>query len=408
MTEDVRDLPMLVPRFVTRFSCLKGECPDTCCFGRDVNVSEDRMVFFHGLQSSMGAGGGQYSCPETQTLAQGGRVCTQGSGAACALLSSEGLCLLWQAAGENALPVVCYNYPRISHLLGARAEQTLSFSCPAAASRALMDDDAFVFEEAAVPLPAGTILEIEAATGFDHAIIDEARILALQLLTEDRVSNAECWVALGILCDQIDQCSSRLQPTQLAGALQEIVAFVESGEVQEVVGRISAAPAATGSVIALLLGDIVASARSPHQQRIMSRAMAGLGWVAGASTDVQAIGRRYAEILESLESDTSRMLDRCLRRFLLNESFQAAFPWGRQGPATQQLRELVVLYGCLRLLLVGAVASGAGGWGDKSMVATAQVFARIVMHTPSFLVRANQLLLASGGGHLAKLMQLVR
>jgi len=408
MTEDARVSPMLVPRFVTRFSCLKGDCPDTCCFGWDVKVSEDKIVFYQGLGVSMGESGERISRAGEQAREQGGRICTQDSGVACALLSSEGQCLLWQAAGEEALPVTCHNYPRVSHRFGARAEQTLSLSCPAASSRALLDDDAFAFEEAEVPVPAGSFPEIGAVAGFDHAIMDDARMLALQLLSGDGVSNAECWIALGILSEQIDQCAAQSQPAQLGDALQEIVAFIESGEVQEVVGRVPADPAAAGSVIALLLAELPGSARSAHQRQSIARAMSGLGWAADAAADVVGIGRRYAEILSALDADTQRALDRCLRRFLLNEAFRTAFPWGKQGRAMQQLRELVALYGGLRLLLVGALAGNDGADRDETMVATVQVFSRLATHTPSFFIRAEQLLLANGGTRLANLMQLVR
>lgn len=408
MTEDVRVSPMLVPRFVTRFSCLKGDCPDTCCFGWDVSVSDEKAGSYQRLANSMGERGAQISQAGAFALANGGRICTQDAGVPCTLLSSDGQCQLWQALGEDALPQTCHNYPRVSHLFGARAEQTISLSCPAAASGALRDDDAFVFEEAVMPHPSGGFPEIGAVAGFDHAIMDDARMLAIQILAGDGLANAEGWVAWGILCEQIEQCAAGAQPERLGMSLQEIVAFVESGEVREVLGRIPADTPAAGAVFAALLGELAACARSEHQRAVMTKATAGLDWAVEAPVNAAGVGRRYAEILAALDGDEQQALDRYLRRFLLNEAFRTGFPWGRQERAMQQLRELVALYGGLRLLLVGTIASTQGTGREDAMAATVQVFARLATHTPSFFIRAEQLLLASGGRRLANLMQLVR
>lgn len=408
MAEDVRVTPMLVPRFVTRFSCLKGDCPDTCCFGWDVAVSEEKIIFYQQLDSSSGDVSGRIARAGARAREQGGRICTQDSGIPCALLSSEGQCSLWQVLGEGSLPATCHNYPRVSHLLGARAEQTLSLSCPAAASRALLDEDAFAFEEAEMPHPAGDFPRIGEVDGLDQAIMDEARILAIQIFGGDGLENAEGWVAWGILCEQIEHCAAESQPERLASALQEIVAFVESGEVREVLGRVPADPVVAGEVFTLLLGELAARARSEHQRSFMAKAMAGLGWAAGTPANAAGVSRRYAEILTTLDPEARRALDRCLRRFLLNEAFRTGFPWGRQGRTMQQLRELAALYGGLRLLLVGAIGNDGGVVRDETMVATVQVFSRLATHTRSFFVRAEPLLLASGAARLANLMQLVR
>lgn len=409
MNEAMRLAHLLAPRYVSRFACWQGECPDTCCFGWDVFVDRETYEKYQGVMPE-GVRIRLVATLVPVTDDPGGRpakVCAADSGKACGLISGDSRCMLWQELGEAALPLTCKTYPRVVQGFGDRLEQTLNLSCPAAARLALQDADAFDFVEAELPVPPGDIGVVAALAGIDLGTMDDARMLALQLLQTDGLSNVERLLTLGILCDHIDRQVAAGEQAGIAAALAEIVDFVESGEAASVALKIPDEFEHSGSVFAMLTGSLLGAARSEHQRATLGEVLAGLGGEASA-TDAAAIGRCYAQARAALTPAAAAEIEEVLRRFLLNELLRGMFPWGSSGAAMKQYRFLVLLFGGLRLCLTGAAAASADAFDRERATQVTQVFCRLTTHNPAFFARAERLMAGANFDSLGNLCQLVK
>ena len=137
------------PDYASRFQCLAGACPDTCCKDWEIILDEKTLARYHSLT---GAFGDEVRAALT-TDAEGDTMFRLIDGH-CPLLSPDGLCRVQLAFGEDALCDTCRSHPRFWEEYGATRELTLSISCPAAAKLLLAHETpiAFVTTEDGKPL----------------------------------------------------------------------------------------------------------------------------------------------------------------------------------------------------------------------------------------------------------------
>ena len=112
------------PDYYPEFSCIAGECPDSCCIGWQVIPDQEHLEYYNTLPGELGE------------AIRAGIVDTDGEpsfalcNGRCCMLREDGLCKIQYALGEGALSTVCDFYPRFVTELGLIREQGLSISCP--------------------------------------------------------------------------------------------------------------------------------------------------------------------------------------------------------------------------------------------------------------------------------------
>ncbi len=120
------------PDYYEKFSCVAGECPDTCCAGWQIIIDEDSLEYYGEVQGAFGKRlrnsidwqeGSFYQCNRR-----------------CAFLNEEDLCDIYTELGEDALCATCTNYPRHVEEYEGLRELSLSLSCPVAAKMILTQE----------------------------------------------------------------------------------------------------------------------------------------------------------------------------------------------------------------------------------------------------------------------------
>ena len=129
-----------LPDYYRDFSCIAGDCPDSCCIGWQVVPDREHLEFYRGLQGPLG-----------DELRQGiveveGEPSFSLCNGRCCMLREDGLCKIQYALGEEALSSVCGFYPRFLTELGLIREQGLSISCPEVARMILTRQDPLILE----------------------------------------------------------------------------------------------------------------------------------------------------------------------------------------------------------------------------------------------------------------------
>jgi lysine-N-methylase len=133
-----------------RFRCLGSECEDTCCKSWEIPISDADV-------ERLAGGIGREEADAMVRRVDNGRgvtiiVLKKLENGACTKLDDEQLCSLHKAHGEDVLPAVCRNYPRLVGRVGEQLELTGRLSCPEVARLALLGEEPTLAESPPEPL----------------------------------------------------------------------------------------------------------------------------------------------------------------------------------------------------------------------------------------------------------------
>ena len=119
----------IIPDYYKDFSCVGGDCPDTCCAGWQIVIDEkskkgyrrEKGIFGNRLKNEI-------DWKEGIFLQYEGR---------CAFLNDENLCDIYKEIGKDRLCRTCRLYPRHIEEFESLREVSLSLSCPIVAKLVL-------------------------------------------------------------------------------------------------------------------------------------------------------------------------------------------------------------------------------------------------------------------------------
>ena len=114
------------PESYNRFSCLKDECPDTCCKEWEVDIDEESRQYYMQVPGPFGE-----RLRSHMTQEEGECFFAMTEEGNCPFLDKKGLCEMYTALGEESLCRVCTEYPRYYMEIGNYEQIDMSLSCPA-------------------------------------------------------------------------------------------------------------------------------------------------------------------------------------------------------------------------------------------------------------------------------------
>ena len=118
-------MQLIQPNLAYRFTCLAGECPSTCC--RDWNI------LWHKNEVDKLASIGERKLTDKISYSFSGEgayrsICFNDNGV-CPFLTDSGLCEIHKNYGEEYLPYVCREYPRITRVCDNTVLRSCRTSC---------------------------------------------------------------------------------------------------------------------------------------------------------------------------------------------------------------------------------------------------------------------------------------
>ena len=123
--EKSKSMLYTIPDYYHEFSCIAGECEDTCCAGWQIVIDEDSLERYGKEQGEFGK--------RLRNSIDWEEECFYQKNRRCAFLNDENLCDLYKALGPDALCDTCRLYPRHTEEYEGLRELSLSLSCPEAA-----------------------------------------------------------------------------------------------------------------------------------------------------------------------------------------------------------------------------------------------------------------------------------
>ena len=121
---------IVYPDYYKDFSCVAGDCEDTCCAGWEIVIDPKSLRKYHESKTLK-----RRLLRDIKWRKGTFRQCRDGR---CAFLREDGLCDLYRKLGADSLCKTCRTYPRHTEEFENVREITLSISCPHVA-RMLME-----------------------------------------------------------------------------------------------------------------------------------------------------------------------------------------------------------------------------------------------------------------------------
>lgn len=124
--------------FYSKFQCLGGACPDTCCQGWKISVDD-------ALYQRICAGEDEVLKKMRPHLRNRQNPCLAQYLGRCPYFTKEKLCRLQLRGREDCMPLICREYPRRNLDFGEFMEMTLELACPAVAALFLQERGRLTF-----------------------------------------------------------------------------------------------------------------------------------------------------------------------------------------------------------------------------------------------------------------------
>ncbi|MCL1050876.1 flagellin lysine-N-methylase [Shewanella abyssi] len=215
---------LIRPSFVTQFSCIGGECEDSCCYGWNIHIDKQsyKKTLAHEDLKSLAQTALRKVKKSQQQWAQ---VVLDAKGA-CGFLDANQLCQIHAKAGEALLSHTCKTYPRVSHMKDGDRYESLSLSCPEAARTILLKPDAFQFERMSVSHnKAFKATPIWAKKAHDYTI---------QLLLKPAQPIEHGLTAVGILMKTTERVANgELESSAIDDMFQQLVNLSDNGQLKQ-------------------------------------------------------------------------------------------------------------------------------------------------------------------------------
>lgn len=403
-----RTLHALLPRYLTRFSCIGPECEDNCCTGWQVTL--DKKTFNAYRQSKHPALAGRFG-KDVRRQRSGaselnyGRIELKPGSQACPFMEDK-LCSVQKHMDESHLSNTCFSYPRISRDFGGQFEQGLLLSCPEAARKALLAPDAFDFVEGTITVRMDVVSKVT-AKGLSLELINDLRTFCLQLMRSEGLELWQRLALLGVFCERLTVALDGGSQAGVQALVGDFVALVEQGAATEALAGMQPDHSAQAVVFSTLWAGKGFGTTSAVQNRVIEAVSKGLGADArsGQVSREQLIDcyrRGAARLPEALQA-----APHLLEHYVLNEMFCYLFPFDGETPFDSYLK-LVARFGLLRLMLAAQCNTDGPLPDAAALVQTVQVCCRRFEHDPTFARQVNQALLHSAWGKLDKLASFLR
>lgn len=114
--------------FYEKFVCIGGRCPLTCCKGWEITV--DSETYGKWKNEFTNADHVRHTVKKKRSSGKVEYKINMGQGKCCPYFNEEGLCSIVIRYGEDYLPCICRQFPRIINEVDGRREKTLSCACP--------------------------------------------------------------------------------------------------------------------------------------------------------------------------------------------------------------------------------------------------------------------------------------
>ncbi|WP_169308443.1 flagellin lysine-N-methylase [Ferrimonas aestuarii] len=218
------EMPIIEPKYVTEFQCWGERCPSNCCHSWDIGVDEKSFKTLKRSTAPAISSLASRYLKRDKKSAHYGKIKLLDNGN-CPMLDKQGLCQIHSKLGHHALSTTCQSYPRVNKPFAQRVEQSLSLSCPAAASAVLFDPQAMQLKVASQTGPKQKVTPNTLPVW-----VAPIRDLCFDILLQEQIPLPQRLLAIGLLFKRMGNDVSDIAKVEQAS--KEIVSLIQSNKLE--------------------------------------------------------------------------------------------------------------------------------------------------------------------------------
>ncbi|MFJ7838502.1 flagellin lysine-N-methylase [Lysinibacillus sphaericus] len=197
---------ILIPEYLTKFSCIGASCEDTCCAGWKVTVDKTtfqkyRNISKPGIKEELK----KYITRERSNPSESsyGKIKMTEKNV-CTMLTEDGWCKIQSELGEEFLCNTCSVYPRTLKEVDNRLEKSLTPSCPEAARLILLNETGIDFIIDEEQIKKNILVEARLHSN-DKKYFWELRMFTIEMLQNRKQSLDVRLIVIGMFFQKISE-----------------------------------------------------------------------------------------------------------------------------------------------------------------------------------------------------------
>ncbi len=352
---------LLQPRYFEEFHCIGSDCEETCCSGWRVHVDKTTYSKYQGCSAPVlgPALRSLVTINEKATSDDDYAKIELSGGVTCPFLG-EGLCTIQQQMGEDWLSNTCASYPRVTNRVEDVLQRSLDLACPEAARMVLMNPEPIEFREEAdgegAIRPANyPSLDVSSLRGSrePYRAFRAVRRQVMALLQNRAYPMWKRLLALGCLCDRLDEIARSGWRADSMEAIADFVLKLEHGGLEAAVAKCPAQPALQLEVVVELILERIKSDATPRTFLGYYRDfMNGIQWT--AQSTMEEIAGRYAAAGSSYYVPFMAAHGHLMEHYMVNYAHRTLFPFGIPDSNRRLLHEGMPSPICAQYMLMAA------------------------------------------------------
>lgn len=349
--------PVLMASYMRDFSCIGGQCEDSCCTaGWDIYINRSmykkyKKAVHPDLKDLFENKVKRIKTNPSDAVYAKFELCSDGS---CPFLTEDGLCKIQKYLGEEYLSVVCCNFPRVLTQVNGTIEKSAVLSCPEAARKILLNPNGIEFDRIEERLgtcylnlpPINTSDSEKPAIEFFW----ELRIFSIQLMQNRKYPVSDRLIILGMFFLDIQECIDNKHAEDIPKIIQEFNTSITNGELDEPLSEIPVLSEIQVEFLKLLLETIV-RLKTKSYSECLDYVMEGINYRAGITQE--EVSNNYRVIYDNYYLPFMSKHEYILENYLVNYIFSNLFPCGQFESTYQEYLILVVHYALIKFHLIG-------------------------------------------------------
>ncbi|MFJ7950817.1 flagellin lysine-N-methylase [Lysinibacillus sp. NPDC096418] len=403
--------PILIPEYLSDFSCIGGACEDTCCAGWNVTIDKKTYQDYRKVKHPEMAG-------RLQKYAKRNRKSNDESNYAkfildenknCNMILEDGLCSIHKELGEEFLCNTCAIYPRNLTQVGDVTEKSLTLSCPEAARVVLLREEGLGFIETEEPKNTrGLMNKVLGLEKYPH--FWDLRIFTIQLMQNRRHSIEIRLIILGLFIQKIEQLKPSELEQELPVIMQDYLSRLDNQEfiasLKQIKGNLNFQLNLAKELIRYRISN---GGVSKKYIGVFQSFIEGLGFEENIVNELQAMEEsilKYKESYCNFYKPFMQDQEYMLENYIVNYVFKNLFPYDYNSLFESYVM-LVIHFNLIKLHIVG-IAAKEQKLTKEMVVNCVQQLAKEIEHNTVYLKGVREGMESSGYTTMGHMFVLIK
>lgn len=405
---------VLQPKYMAEFHCIGSNCEDSCCIGWRVDIDKDTYLKYKEvndleLKAMLEK---HINRKHNQKNNDSYAKVKMDKDQKCPFLDGKMLCKIHGSLGESYLSNTCSIYPRLFRQIDGKFERSATMSCPEIARLALFREEGIVFEQheedASQKIRIDTVFDTEGHLYLNkpQRYFWDIRLFSIGLLQNREYSLADRLILLGISYKKIEKLHDEGRCAEIPALLETLSEMIDSGSFKSELDNVPVNIELQLKLAKEMMDKrIVNGLSSKRYVQCLLESLMGIGYMEGEL--LENVLRKYDDSLKQYVKPYFKEKEYVFENYLVNEYFKEIMPFGKFNSIWDSYVYLCVIYGIIKLHLIG-IAGLEQGINEDKLVQLIQSFSKVALHNNYYIEGLIKLLKKNGYDSLAYMAILVK